>query len=158
MAPRTVSAGILLYRWTDRRLEVLIGHPGGPFWANRQRGAWSLPKGLVDPGEDELGAARREFEEETGHQAPAGTMLDLGEVLLKSGKRVVAWAVAGSLDVTTARSNEVQLEWPKGSGKHVRFPEIDEFRWCDLAEAGELLNPAQAGFLPRLQKLLDHAK
>ena len=158
MATRTVSAGILLYRWTDRRLEVLIGHPGGPFWANRQRGAWSLPKGLVDPVEDELEAARREFEEETGYQAPPGEMLDLGEVVLKLGKRIVAWAVAGSLDVATARSNQVQLEWPKGSGKHIRFPEIDEFRWCDLREAEALLNVSQARFLSRLQKMLDHAK
>ena len=158
MATQTVSAGILLYRWTDRRLEVLIGHPGGPFWANRQHGAWSLPKGLVDPGEDEQEAARREFEEETGHQAPSGEMLSLGEVVLKSGKRVVAWAGAGTLDVATTRSNQVALEWPKGSGKLISFPEIDEFRWCDLAEAGTLLNAAQACFLPRLQKMLDHAE
>lgn len=158
MAARTVSAGILLYRIAAGRLEVLIGHPGGPYWSKRQRGAWSLPKGLVDPGEDERDAARREFEEETGHELPDGNMLDLGEVVLKSGKRVRAWAVAGTVDAATARSNLIQIEWPKGSGTTIDIPEIDEFRWCGVTEAGTLLNHAQAAYLDRLQKMLDHAE
>ncbi|MCP3996921.1 MAG: NUDIX domain-containing protein [bacterium] len=158
MAAPTVSAGILLYRWSNRHLEVLIAHPGGPFWANRDKGAWSLPKGLVDVGEAPREAAKREFEEETGHELPPGEMLDLGEVVLRSGKRVVAWAVAGTLDAATAHSNTVWIEWPKGSGIDIEIPEVDEFRWCDLAKANTLLNQAQAEFLPRLQKMLDHAE
>lgn len=158
MATLTVSAGILLYRWRKHRLEVLIGHPGGPFWANRHFGAWGLPKGLVDPDEEPCEAAKREFEEKTGHVVPPGEMLDLGEVVLRSGKRVVAWAVAGTLDAGMAHSNAVRMEWPKGSGINIEFPEIDEFRWCDLDEAKTLLNQAQAGFLDRLQKTLDHGE
>lgn len=153
-----LSAGVLLFRTSGVVLEVLIGHPGGPFWANRNEGAWSIPKGLVEPGEDAASAARREFAEETGWEPSAGEMIDLGEVKLRSGKRVVAWAIEGNMDPGEATSNTVRLEWPRGSGRFIEFPEIDQLRWCPLPEAQTLLNPAQITFLARLQKWLDHAE
>lgn len=158
MAAKRVSAGILLYRRDRGHLEVLIGHPGGPFWAKRHQGAWSIPKGLVDGDEDPQVAARREFAEETGSELPETEMLELGEVELRSGKRVVAWAIEGTLDTATATSNTVEMDWPRGSGRTIEFPEIDELRWCSVEEAGELLNPAQKSFVERLRKRLDHAK
>ena len=158
MAQRTRarSAGVLLYRYEHDQLQVLLGHPGGPFWRHRQYGAWSIPKGLVERGEEEKAAARREFSEETGMVLNAEPMLALGETTLKSGKTVVIWAMAGNFDVTRLRSNPVRLEWPRGSGKVVEFPEIDELRWCFLDEARTLLNQAQQTFVDRLQELLDH--
>lgn len=153
-----LSAGILLFRETDSGLQVLIGHPGGPFWAKRQAGAWSVPKGLVEPDEDPLAAARREFLEETGLDVGNEPVIDLGSVTQKSGKEVVAWAVRGDLDPAEARSNTIRVEWPRGSGRLVEFPEIDEVRWCGLPEATKLLNPAQQYFLVRLRKWLDHGK
>ena len=152
------SAGILLYRVVAGRLEVLIGHPGGPFWANKQTGAWSIPKGLPEPGESLEHAAVREFHEETGHPVPDRALVELGSVVLRSGKTVFAWAVEGDLDASTAHSNPVEMEWPRGSGRVITFPEIDEFRWCPLSEAEELLNQAQRMFLARLSKTLDHRK
>ena len=151
-----LSAGILLFREMGDALQVLIGHPGGPFWASKQEGAWSIPKGLVEPGEEAVGTALREFAEETGHEPSGDEMLDLGEVKLRSGKRVVAWAIRGEMDPSDAVSNLVRLEWPRGSGRFIEFPEIDQLRWCSLAEAETLLNPAQTAFLTRLGKLLDH--
>ena len=153
-----LSAGILLFRIGDDGLEVLIGHPGGPFWANRHEGAWSIPKGLLDPGEDARQAARREYEEETGSPVPPGPMYDLGEVELRSGKRVVAWGVEGDLDADRARSNRIPIEWPRGTGRIIEIPEIDQFRWCGPDEAASLLNPAQVSFVGRLQKSLNHAE
>ena len=153
-----VSAGILLYRIVDDEVEVLIGHPGGPFWAKKHEGAWSVPKGIPDQGEEPSVAADREFEEETGFAVPPGRRIDLGSVTQKSGKQVVAWAVEGNVDASEARSNTVSMEWPRGSGRTLVFPEIDEFRWCTIAEAEKLLNPAQVDFLPRLIKSLDHRK
>lgn len=149
------SAGILLYRRRGS-LEVLIGHPGGPFWANKQEGAWSVIKGLVESGEEERSAALREFAEETGNTLQPGHLIDLGEVQLRSGKVVVAWGVEGDFDVSRLQSNPVRLEWPRGSGNVIEFPEIDEVRWCSLSKATILLNPRQIPFLQRLQESLDH--
>ncbi|MDJ0923456.1 MAG: NUDIX domain-containing protein [Acidimicrobiia bacterium] len=154
-SPPERSAGILLFR-TEPSLGVLIGHPGGPFWRNKHEGAWSIPKGLVEPGEDERNAALREFAEETGVKLEPAAMIDLGEVQLRSGKVVVAWAVRGDLDASLLASNPVRLEWPRGSGRVLEFPEIDEFRWCSPAEAGLLLNERQEPLLRRLEEYLDH--
>ncbi len=149
------SAGILLFR-EALELEVLLAHPGGPFWRNRQRGAWSIPKGLVEPGEDEQGAALREFEEETGVRLERHLLMALGEVQLRSKKTVVAWACPGDLDPADLTSNLVRLEWPRGSGRVIEFPEIDEVRWCTLEEAALLLNEGQLPLLVRLKETLDH--
>lgn len=149
------SAGILLYRQCPE-LEVLLAHPGGPFWRNRQRGAWSIPKGLVEPGEDERAAAIREFAEETGYSVEREHLLPLGEVRLRSKKTVVAWACRGDLDPARLDSNAVRLEWPRGSRRLIEFPEIDEVRWCPLEEAAVLLNEGQLPLLDRLKELLDH--
>ena len=149
------SAGILLFR---RRpgLEVLIGHPGGPFWRNKQEGAWSIPKGLVEADEDVRAAAFREFQEETGLTLDSSGTIDLGEVKLRSGKVVVAWGVEGDFEVSRLQSNLVHLEWPRGSGRVIEFPEIDEIRWCSVDEASTLLNRGQIPFVSRLQEYLDH--
>jgi predicted NUDIX family NTP pyrophosphohydrolase len=147
---RRASAGILLHRDSGRGLEVLLVHPGGPFWARRDAGAWSIPKGEYSPEEDPLQAARREFAEELGSQAPAGEPADLGEVRQKSGKVVRAWAMAGDLDADTIVSNTFALEWPPRSGRVNEFPEVDRAEWFDLDRAREKINPAQAAFLDRL--------
>jgi len=133
---------------------VLLVHPGGPFWAGKDLGAWSIPKGELDEGEDPRACALREFAEETGTRLPAGALDDLGEVSLKSGKRVMAYAVAGDLDAAEVRSNTFELEWPPRSGRTQAFPEIDRAAWFDLAAARERLNPAQAAFVDRLETLL----
>lgn len=150
------SAGILLFR-RGMQLEVLLAHPGGPFWRNKQRGAWSIPKGLVEPGENEQAAAIREFAEETGHRVEPDLLLPLGEVQLRSRKTVVAWACSGELDPSDLSSNTVRLEWPRGSGRVIEFPEIDEVRWCTLEEAAILLNEGQLPLLDRLKESLDRA-
>ncbi len=153
----TRSAGILLFRRYEAGFEVLIGHPGGPFWKNKQEGSWSIPKGLLDPGEDEQVAALREFAEETGRQLEPEALIELGSVQLRSGKTVVAWAAEGDLDAAAAVSNLVVIEWPRGSGRMIEFPEIDEVRWCSPQEARILLNTAQVEFVIRLQEWLDRA-
>ncbi len=150
------SAGILLYRLTNDGFEVLVAHPGGPFWANRNDGAWSIPKGLVDPDEDLEAAARREFAEETGF-APDAPAADLGSVQLRSGKVVHAFAVNGDLDPERIVSNTFPLEWPPRSGRFIETPEIDRVAWCSPAEAKRLLNPAQAELVDRLAARLDSA-
>ncbi|HSF84565.1 MAG TPA: NUDIX domain-containing protein [Acidimicrobiia bacterium] len=152
--PADVSAGVLLYRRTSDGVEVLIAHPGGPYWAKRHEGAWSIPKGLVDEGEDHEAAARREFEEETGH-ASAAPAEDLGSVKLKSGKEVHAYAIEGDLDPEAMVSNTFMLEWPPRSGRMVATPEIDRVAWCLPGEAKQLLNPAQAPFVDRLVAWLE---
>lgn len=144
-----VSAGILLYR-NRSTLEVLIAHPGGPFWRNRDDGWWSIPKGLVKPGEQPLDAARREFEEETGMAPPAEGYMDLGSVVQKGGKRVHAWAVAGDGDPEQMVSNTFPLEWPPGSGRVQDFPEIDRFMWATREIAARKLNKAQMTFVWKL--------
>ncbi len=150
-----MSAGILLWRRREGRLEVLLAHPGGPFFARKDAGVWSVPKGEVEPGEDPIAVARREFAEETGHELPEGPMLDLGEVRQRGGKLVRAWAVEGDLDPASARSNTFELEWPPRSGRIQTFPEVDRVEWFELAEARERINPAQAAFLDRLADRLE---
>jgi predicted NUDIX family NTP pyrophosphohydrolase len=153
---RAVSAGLLLYRRTDTGLEVLLAHPGGPFWSRRDAGAWTIPKGTVEPGEDPLAAARREFEEETGFR-PAGPFLPLGEVRQKAGKVVRAWAWEGDADPAAVRSNTVHTEWPRGSGRWLTFPEVDRCAWYAPAQARKKINPAQAELLERLEAALAEA-
>ena len=148
------SAGILLHRAGSRGAEVLLVHPGGPFWARKDLGAWSIPKGELDEGEDPRACALREFAEETGTQLPAAELDDLGSVRLKSGKRVMAFAVAGDLDPATVRSNTFPLEWPPRSGRTQDFPEIDRAEWFELDAARAKLNPAQAELIDRLEALL----
>jgi predicted NUDIX family NTP pyrophosphohydrolase len=144
------SAGILLWRVWEGRLEVLLGHPGGPYFAGKDADHWTVLKGEVDPGEDLLAVARREFEEETGHRLPGGPTVELGEIRQKSGKRVLAWAVEGDLDPETAVSNTFEMEWPPRSGRIREFPEIDRVAWFDLKEARVKIKAAQAPFLDRL--------
>jgi predicted NUDIX family NTP pyrophosphohydrolase len=148
-----VSAGLLLFRRRAGRLEVLLAHPGGPFWANRDAGAWTVPKGLAEPGEDLLSAARREFAEETGLR-PDGPFLPLGDVRQKAGKVVHAWACEGDADPDRLTSNTMSVEWPPGSGKRVEFPEVDRCAWFGPTEARAKLNPAQAAFVDRLEAAL----
>jgi predicted NUDIX family NTP pyrophosphohydrolase len=149
------SAGILVYRMRASAPEVLLVHPGGPLWAKRDAGAWSVPKGEYGPEEDALAAARREFAEELGTPAPAGQMLDLGEVRQKSGKLVRAWALPGDLDVTSITSNTFELEWPPRSGKRIEVPEVDRAGWFTLPQAREKINPAQIALLERLADMID---
>jgi predicted NUDIX family NTP pyrophosphohydrolase len=149
-----LSAGLLLYRHSDDALEVLIAHPGGPVWARRDTGAWSLPKGAANDGEPLLDAARREFLEETGQAAPDGPSIDLGDVRMRSGKTVRAWAVEGDLDPAALRSMQVEVEWPPRSGRVRRVPEIDRVMWASPADARLRLNPAQAEFVDRLLRAL----
>jgi len=125
-------------------------HPGGPFWARRDAGVWSIPKGEYSDGEDPLDAARREFAEELGSRAPDGDPADLGEIRQKSGKVVHGWALAGDLDPVTIQSNTFTLEWPPRSGRMTEFPEVDRAEWFGLERAREKINPAQAAFLDRL--------
>jgi predicted NUDIX family NTP pyrophosphohydrolase len=141
------SAGILLYRGE----EVLLVHPGGPFWAKKDAGAWSIPKGEYEEGDDPRVAALREFEEELGSALPAGTeLVELGTVKQKSGKRITAFAAEGDLDADTISSNMFEMEWPPRSGRMQAFPEVDRAGWFSIEEAREKLNPAQADFLVRL--------
>lgn len=144
------SAGILLHRRRGQRLEVLLVHPGGPFWAQRDAGAWSIPKGEYSAGEEPLLAARREFEEELGVTPPDGPAQDLGEVRQKAGKLVHAWALEGDLDTTAITSNKFPVQWPPRSGKWIQVPEVDRAEWFPLAEARKRINPAQAELLDRL--------
>jgi predicted NUDIX family NTP pyrophosphohydrolase len=148
------SAGILLYRLNGDEPEVLLVHPGGPFWTKKDQGAWSIPKGEHDDGEDPQACARREFQEETGTELPPGALEELGTVRQKSGKYVSAWAAEGDLDAEAITSNTFELEWPPRSGKTQAFPEIDRAGWFGLAEARAKLNPAQTAFLDRLAALL----
>lgn len=148
-----VSAGLLLYREREGALEVLLVHPGGPFFAKKDLGAWSIPKGLVEAGEDLLAAARRELAEEIGVEAP-GAAIPLGSVRQKSGKTVHAWAVAADVDPSALHSNTFELEWPRGSGRMRSFPEVDRAAWFDLAEARRRIVPAQAAFLDALVRAL----
>jgi predicted NUDIX family NTP pyrophosphohydrolase len=152
------SAGLLLYRHTGDTVEVLIAHPGGPVWARRDTAAWSIPKGgPLDTETDLLVAARREFEEETGQTPPDGSAIDLGEVRMRSGKTVHAWAYEGDLDPSELRSNEVEVEWPPKTGLTLVVPEIDRVVWARPAEARRRLNPAQAEFVDRLLAILARA-
>jgi predicted NUDIX family NTP pyrophosphohydrolase len=148
------SAGILLYRHGGDGLEVLLVHPGGPFFARKDDGAWSIPKGVYSDDETPLAAARREFAEELGSPPPDGDALELGEVRQKSGKRVLAWAIAGDLDADSITSNTFELEWPPRSGRRQEFPEIDRAAWFPLLAARAKILAAQADFLDRLADAL----
>jgi predicted NUDIX family NTP pyrophosphohydrolase len=141
------SVGILLWRSREGRLEVLLAHQGGPFWVKKDIGHWTIPKGEIDPGEEDVAVARREFAEETGHEAPDHPLLDLGQITQKSGKLVLGWAVQGDLDPSTAVSNTYDMEWPPQSGVVQAFPEIDRVEWFDLDEARRRLKAAQVPFL-----------
>jgi len=147
--PRT-SAGILLYRLRAGGPEVLLGHMGGPFWATKDDGAWSIPKGEHDAGEDPLAVARREFEEELGSPVPPGELVPLGAVRVTSAKVLTVWAVEGDLDPSATRSNTFELEWPPRSGRMQEFPEIDRAAWFGVAGARARLLRGQVPFLDRL--------
>ncbi|GJO07253.1 NUDIX domain-containing protein [Mycobacterium marinum] len=145
-----LSAGVLVYRAAAGVLQLLIVHPGGPFWARKDYGAWSIPKGEYTQDEDPWVAARREFAEEIGLSVPDGARIDLGSVKQAGGKVVTAFAVRGDLDVTEAHSNTFELEWPKGSGKVREFPEVDRVGWFPVAIARGKLLKGQRDFLDRL--------
>jgi predicted NUDIX family NTP pyrophosphohydrolase len=146
------SAGLLLFRRRGGGIEVFLVHPGGPFFAKKDEGAWSIPKGEMVAGEDPLACARREFREETG-QAIDGDFRPLGEIRQAGGKRVVAWAVSGDVDAARITSNSFELEWPPRSGRRQSFPEIDRAAWFSLAEARLRINKSQVALLERLQAL-----
>ncbi|WP_298457410.1 NUDIX domain-containing protein [uncultured Cellulomonas sp.] len=148
------SAGLLLYRTGDTGVEVLLGHMGGPFWARKDAGAWTVPKGEHGPDEDPHAAALREFGEEMGQPPPDGPDLPLGTVQQRGGKSVTVWARAGDLDVATVVSNTFELEWPPRSGRRQSFPELDRARWLPLAQARTLVVTAQAELLDRLAAAL----
>jgi predicted NUDIX family NTP pyrophosphohydrolase len=147
------SAGLLIYRRTEGGIEVLLVHPGGPFWAGKDAGSWSIPKGEYGEHEDPLEAARREFKEETGFTA-AGDLNGLGEARQKGGKVVKAWAVEGDCDPDMLRSNTFKMEWPPHSGELREFPEVDRASWFTLAEARQKLLKSQLPFLDNLEALL----
>lgn len=145
------SAGVLLHRCgADGALQVLIGHPGGPFWARKDDGAWSIPKGEYDSGDDPWEAARREFAEEVGQPVPDGSRTDLGEIAQPSGKRLRVFAVRSDLDISELRSNTFLVEWPRGSGRTQEFPELDRVTWLPIEEARVKLLRGQRGFVDRL--------
>ena len=144
-----VSAGILLFRMSTSALEVFLVHPGGPFWAKRDLGAWSVPKGEVDGDEDMLEAAKREFREETGAQIE-GSFIELAPVRQPSGKVVHAWAIEGDADASSITSNTFSIEWPPHSGESREFPEVDRAEWFTLAEARDKLLPGQRPLLDEL--------
>ncbi len=149
------SAGLLLYRTSPGGVvEVLIAHPGGPFWARKDAAAWSVPKGEHVPGEDPLAAAYREFEEEVGLPVPAGQAVFLGERRQPGGKRVSVWALEADLDISESSSNTFTLEWPRGSGRIQEFPEVDRVAWVSLDEAGRKLVRGQVPFLAALSDSL----
>jgi predicted NUDIX family NTP pyrophosphohydrolase len=154
--PVTRSAGILLYRIGDSRaVEVLCGHMGGPFWARKDAGGWSVPKGEAGPGEEPFDVARREFAEELGSPVLAETFLDLGELRVSSGKLLTLWAAEGDLDAAATVSNTFAMEWPPRSGRMQEFPEIDRSEWFPVDTAREKLVKGQVPFLDRLLAALD---
>jgi predicted NUDIX family NTP pyrophosphohydrolase len=146
-----------MYRKRNARLEALLVHLGGPFWKNKDRGAWFVPKGEINRGEDHLIAAQREFKEETG-LIPAGEFMSLGRVKHQSGKTVTAWAFAGDCDPGSLQSNTFEMEWPPKSGKRAQFPEIDRAEFFTVERAREKMHPAEFEFLTRLEKLLDSSE
>jgi predicted NUDIX family NTP pyrophosphohydrolase len=147
------SAGILLYRIHKKKLEVLLVHPGGPFFKNKDEGAWSIPKGEFTSEEDALAAAKREFEEETGFSCN-GAFLELSPVKLASGKIVYAWALEKDIDANAVKSNHFEMEWPPKSGKKQSFPEIDKAAWFSPAEAKQKINASQSAFIDELSAVV----
>ena len=147
------SAGILLYRMIKKQPEVLLVHPGGPFWKNKDEGSWSVPKGEFDDDEDPLTAAKREFKEETGFSCN-GNFIPLLPAKLKSGKIIYAWALEKDIDASKIKSNEFEMEWPPKSGRQQSFPEIDKAQWFSPADAKQKINAAQIAFIDELITLL----
>jgi predicted NUDIX family NTP pyrophosphohydrolase len=145
------SAGIVLYRRHDEGIEILLGHMGGPYWARKDDGAWSIPKGEYDDDEQPLAAARREFAEELGHPAPDGVPVELGQITQRNGKVVTAFALEGDLDAASVRSNVFEMEWPPHSGRLQAFPEIDRAAWFRTAEARTKAVPSQGELFDRLE-------
>jgi predicted NUDIX family NTP pyrophosphohydrolase len=150
------SAGILMYRRAGAVIEVLLVHPGGPFWARKDLGAWSIPKGEYAEGEEPLAVAMREFEEETGAR-PSGKFLPLGEIVQPGRKVVTAWAMEGDFDVGALKSNLFELEWPPKSGRKASFPEVDRAEWFSIEDARKKILPGQSAFLDRLLSALGAA-
>ena|SRR5438477_6479632 len=150
-----LSAGILMYRRVAGEAQVLLVHPGGPFWRNKDEGAWSIPKGEYGEGENALAVAKREFAEELGIDAPSGEYRALGEVRQRGGKVVTAFAAEGDVDVSEVRSNTFEIEWPPKSGKHASFPEIDKAEWFTLAEARVKILGSQLPFINGFENQLD---
>jgi len=148
------SAGLLLYRRTAEGPEFFLAHPGGPFWRNREEGAWTIPKGVVEPDEDPFAAAIREFHEETGLTA-RGPYVDLGMIRQRAGKVVQAWGFEGDADPLVVRSTFSRMEWPRGSDRWITYPEIDRCVWAGEEAARKLLNAAQVEFIDRLMKALE---
>lgn len=151
---RKRSAGILVFHRDDRELRVLLGHMGGPWWKRRDSRAWTIPKGEYLPGETGIEAASREFLEELGVPVPVGELQDLGEVRQAGGKVVIAWAVEGDVDIASVKFGTFEMEWPKGSGRLVRFPELDKVDWFAIEAAEGKIVAAQRQFLWRLRDLL----
>lgn len=143
------SAGILLYRFQQQQLQVFLVHPGGPFWKNKDLGAWSIPKGEHSPNEDPLATAKREFKEETG-QTIEGEFKPLGQIKQKGGKLITAWAVQGNIDASKITSNLISIPWPPRTNKFIEIPEVDRGEWFDAATALKKINPAQAAFIHQL--------
>jgi predicted NUDIX family NTP pyrophosphohydrolase len=152
MKVKRKSGGILLYRFRQNELEFFLVHPGGPFWANKDTGAWSIPKGEFDENEDALAAAKREFKEETGTKL-SGDFIELTPIVQKAGKQVYAWAVEGDIDALSIQSNTFKIEWPPKSGKWKDYPEVDKAGWFDSKTAKEKINPAQVSFIYEVIKL-----
>jgi predicted NUDIX family NTP pyrophosphohydrolase len=149
------SAGILLYRRAGDGVEVLLAHPGGPIFAKRDEGYWTILKGEIDPGEEPWDVARREFEEETGHPAPGGPAIDLGDITQKGGKVVVGWGLEGDLDPATAHSNTFPFQWPPRSGRYITIPEIDRVAWFAPDVARRKVKDTQIPLIDRLLDALD---
>jgi predicted NUDIX family NTP pyrophosphohydrolase len=149
------SGGILLFRFRENKLEVLLVHPGGPFWSGKDDGAWSIPKGVIEDNESPLEAAKREFKEETGFEV-AGRFTNLGTIRQPSKKIVHVWAHQSDLDVTLAKSNKFTMQWPKKSGIMREFPEVDKAEWFDAKKAQKKILKGQAGFIDRLQKAVNY--
>jgi len=149
---------VLLYRLVpDGGIEVLLAHPGGPIWAKRDEGVWTVPKGEFHDGEEAWAVARREFEEETGHPPPDGKPIELGEIRQKGGKLVEAWALQGDIDPATAHSNTFPMEWPPRSGRWITIPEIDRVEWFAPDEARRRIKDTQIPFIDRLLEAVQRA-
>ena len=157
MKVKRKSAGILLYRLQEKEIQFFLVHPGGPFWANKDEGAWTIPKGEFNEQEEPLAAAKREFQEETG-KALEGDFVELTPVIQKAGKLVYAWAIEGTIDAETITCNTYKIQWPPNSGKWQSFPEVDKGSWFSIEEAKQKINAAQIHFIDELVQKLSGTK